>query len=221
MHIDIFSDPVCPWCLIGKRRLERAIALHPLKDLTVSWRPFQLHPQMPREGADRAEFTAAKFGSKERAQAVYDRVTGVGRAEGIDFRFDLIKRSPNTVDAHRLIFRAGHAGKINGVVEGLFSAFFFEGKDIGNLDVLVDIADAAGMGAAEMRAYLQSDEDRAEIVAADEGARQLGIEGVPFYVIDGKYGVSGAQMPEAFVQIFEQVLAEVSAVADSASPLRE
>jgi len=211
MHIDIFSDPVCPWCLIGKRRLEKALASRPIEGLTISWRPFQLHPQMPKEGADRAEFTAAKFGSKERAAAVYERVSGVGQTEGLDFRFDLIKRSPNTVDAHRLIAFAGSNGKINDVVEGLFAAFFFEGRDISDLNVLIDVATAAGMDTDAVRTYLESNQDRDDVIQADEEARRLGIEGVPYFVIDGKYGISGAQAPETFVQTFEQVLAEKTA----------
>ncbi len=214
MHIDIFSDPVCPWCLIGKRRLEKALAAKPIPDLTISWRPFQLHPHMPKEGADRAEFTAAKFGSKERAQGVYERVSGVGKTEDLDFRFDLIKRSPNTVDAHRLIAFAARAGRIDSVVEALFAAFFFEGKDIGDSETLVGVAESAGLDADTVRAYLQGDEDREDVLRADAEARHLGIEGVPFYVIDNKYGISGAQAPETFVQAFEQVLAEKASAAE-------
>jgi len=208
MHIDIFSDPVCPWCLIGKRRLEKALEARPVEGLTVSWRPFQLHPHLPPEGADRGEFTAAKFGSKEKAAAVYARVKGVGAEEGLDLRFDLIKRSPNTVDAHRLIHFATQRGKEDAVVEGLFADFFFHGNDVSDHDVLVATAEAAGLDGEEVRAYLATDADRDVIEASDAQARQMGVEGVPFFVIDGKYAVSGAQPAELFVQAFEQIEAE-------------
>jgi len=210
MHIDIYSDPVCPWCLIGKRRLEKALAEHPVEGVSVEWRPFQLHPHMPKEGADRGEFTAAKFGSAEAAAATYERVRGVGAEEGLDLRFDLIKRSPNTVDAHRLLCYAGREGKQDDVVEGLFADFFFNGNDVSDHDVLVATAEAAGLDGDAVRAYLATDEDRDLIEASDEKARQMGVQGVPFFVIDEKYALSGAQPAELFIQAFEQIEGEAA-----------
>ncbi|MBT6883059.1 MAG: DsbA family oxidoreductase [Rhodospirillaceae bacterium] len=215
MHIDIYSDPVCPWCLIGKRRLEKALETRPVDGLTVKWRPFQLHPHMPAEGADRAEFTAAKFGSAERAAETYERVKVVGADEGLDFRFDKIKRSPNTVDAHRLLHYADKHDKQDAVSEGLFADFFFDGHDVSDLDVLVDTATEAGLDADAVRAYLESDEDRELIQNADEEARALGIQGVPFFVINQKYALSGAQPPEMFVKALADIEAEEMAGADA------
>src|SRR5574338_791589 len=165
IHIDIVSDTVCPWCFIGKRRLEAALRQRAAADtpVTIAWRPYQLNPDMPQDGLDRRDYLEAKFGGPERAKAVYDRVSRVGAAVGIDFRFDRIPRTPNTVASHRLVHRAAHYGRQEEVVEALFRAYFLEGRDVGSLDVLVEVAAAAGLPAAEIRAYLESDED-AELV---------------------------------------------------------
>ena len=210
MHIDIYSDPVCPWCLIGKRRLEKALTALPDTEITIAWRPFQLHPHLPREGADRGEFTAAKFGSAEAATATYERVRGVGAEEGLDLRFDLIKRSPNTVDAHRLLTYAAREGKQDDVVEGLFADFFFNGFDVSDHDVLVATAEKAGLDGDVVRAYLATDEDRDAVEQSDEQARSMGVQGVPFFVIDDKYALSGAQPAEMFIQAFEQIETEAA-----------
>jgi len=194
--------------VIGKRRFERALAMRPQPGLLVRWLPFQLNPAMPATGLERQHYLTAKFGGVERAEKQYDRIRRAGREEGIDFQFDRIVQTPNTVDSHRLIHFAGLRGDQNGIVESLFQAYFLEGRDIGNRNVLVDIADTAGLDATEVARYLQGDEDRNHIVGLDEIARRNGITGVPCFIIEDKYAVSGAQSPEIFHQIFELVRQE-------------
>jgi predicted DsbA family dithiol-disulfide isomerase len=203
MQIKIISDTVCPWCFIGKRRFERALTMRPQEDLHVVWQPFQLNPTMPTEGMERKSYLAAKFGGPERAERQNERLRQTGREEGIEFDFEAIKRTPNTVNSHRLIHFAGLAGRQEPIVEALFRGFFLHGLDLGNLDVLTEIGAANGLHGDNLSRYLHSDSDRAQIQALDEKARQEGITGVPCYVIDGKFAVSGAQSPEIFHQIFE------------------
>jgi len=210
MQIDILSDTICPWCFIGKRRFERALAMRPQPGLAVRWLPFQLNPAMPSAGLDRQQYLAAKFGGVERAEKQYDRIRRAGREEGIDFQFDRISHTPNTIDSHRLIHFAGLRGDQEPVVESLFQAYFLEGRDIGNRNVLVDIADTAGLDAAEVSRYLRGDEDRAHVVGLDEAARRNGITGVPCFIVEDRYAVSGAQSPEIFHQIFDLVRQEAA-----------
>jgi len=202
MEIRIISDTVCPWCFIGKRRFERALAMRPQENLQVVWQPFQLNPTMPAQGMERKSYLSAKFGGPERAERQNARLSQTGRDEGIDFNFEAIKRTPNTVNSHRLVHFAGLAGRQEAIVEALFRAFFFDGRDLGDLDVLTDIGAANGLDRHSLGRYLRSDDDRAHILALDEKARQEGITGVPCFVIDGKFAVSGAQSPEIFHQIF-------------------
>lgn len=208
MRITIFSDTICPWCFIGKRRFERALSMRPQQVVQVSWQPFQLNPSMPKEGMGRRQYLAAKFGGVDRADRQYDRIRQVGREEGIPFRFDLIARTPNTVDSHRLIQLAGRSDRQDAVVEALFAAYFFEGRDIGDMAVLAGIAAACGLDGAEIERYLASDDDRAGVLEFDENARRNGITGVPCFVIEDRYAVSGAQSPEIFHQIFDLVRQE-------------
>lgn len=199
MLIDIISDAICPWCYIGKRRLEKALALAPQPDLKLGWRPFQLNPEMPAEGIDRKEYLRAKFGDPNKS---YAQVVAAGREEGIDFAFDKIRRTPNTILAHRLIRFAARQDKQDAMVETLFRAYFIEGKDIGDLDTLAALAATAGIDAA---AYLRGTEDDETIRAEDAFARQIGVQGVPCFIIERQYAVSGAQPPEAFLEIFELI----------------
>lgn len=203
MQITIISDTVCPWCFIGKRRFERALAMRPQEKLEVVWQPFQLNPTMPTGGMERKSYLAAKFGGPERAERQIERLRQTGREEGIDFDFAAIKRTPNTVNSHRLVHFAGLAGRQEAIVEALFCAFFIDGLDLGILDNLTEIGAANGLNGDELRGYLSGDSDRAHVQALDEKARQAGITGVPCYVVDGKFAVSGAQSPEIFHQIFE------------------
>ena len=203
MRIKIISDTVCPWCFIGKRRFERALTMHPQENLQIVWQPFQLNPTMPPEGIERKSYLTAKFGGPERAERQNERLRQTGMDEGIEFDFSAIKRTPNTIDSHRMIYFSGISGCQEAVVEALFRGFFFDGLDLGNTDVLAEIGAANGLDGSDLSRYLHSDNDRAHIQALDEQARQAGISGVPCYVVDGKFAVSGAQSPEIFHQIFE------------------
>lgn len=207
--IDIVSDTVCPWCYVGKRRLEAALARLPEDlDVLVAWRPFQLNPDLPREGADRRQHLERKFGGKDGAKRVYDAINQAGESVGIPFAFRDIERQPNTVDSHRLIDRAGHLGKQDAVVEALFKAYFLDARDIGDLDTLVEIAAEAGLDPDETRAYLASEEDVERIQDEDATARKMGVSGVPCFILNRKYAVSGAQDPEVFLQAFETLARE-------------
>lgn len=207
--IDIISDTICPWCLIGKRRFERALAQRPDLEVQIDWRPYQLNPEMPRAGLDRKSYLEAKFGGPERAQQVYDRIRDAGVEEGIDFDFQGIPRTPNTIDSHRLIHWAANAGVQDMVVERLFQAYFEHGEDIGDRLVLLDIAEASGMDRGLVADLLEEEAD-AELIRKEDGlAREMGVQGVPCFIIDRKYVVSGAQDPEVFLKAFD--LAEENA----------
>jgi len=211
--VDVVSDVVCPWCYIGKRRLEAAIAqlreANPDLPFEIRWHPFQLNPDLPAEGIDRKGYLEAKFGGAERAKQIYERVTAAGRTVGIAFDFDAIKRQPNTLQAHRLISwaQARREGDPDALVEGLFRANFIEGRFVGSVDELVAIATAAGYDPADARAFLESDALRSEVAQSDVRAREMGIGGVPFFIFDGKTAVSGAQEPAAIVQAIAQARA--------------
>ena len=208
MTVDVISDVVCPWCFIGRRRLGEALSLYaeqqPEARPLVSWHPFQLNPDLPREGIDRRAYLEAKFGGRERAAQIYERVRAAGRTVGIEFAFERIERQPNTRDAHRLISWAQARGSAEDLVESLFRAYFLEGRFIGDRDVLVDIADEAGLPADAARAYLESDEGAATIDAMDRRVRELGVTGVPFFILNGRVAVSGAQEAPTLVAAMAQ-----------------
>ena len=195
--VDVVSDVMCPWCLIGKRRLEKALASVNDVIVTVRWRPFLLDPTIPPEGRDRREYLEAKFGGPERAKAIYANIEAAGRAEGIDFAFDRIERSPKTLDAHRLIRWAGSLeGQVQDrLVEALFAAFFLEGRDVGDHAVLRELAGGVGMDGTIVADLLASDRERAVVEQEIETARQIGVTGVPCFIFDGREGVMGAQDP--------------------------
>jgi predicted DsbA family dithiol-disulfide isomerase len=207
LTIDVVSDVVCPWCFIGKRRLEGALALYaaarPDEALpTVVWRPFQLNPGLPPEGMARADYVARKFGP--RGGAVYDRVSAVGREVGIDFAFDRITRQPNTLAAHSLVELAGAQGRQDAVKEALFRAYFLDGVDLTARENLVAIATAAGLDRATVEAWLDDPQPREAAAAEDARAREFGIEGVPFFIFNGRLGVSGAQPAEVLFDAMKQ-----------------
>jgi len=202
MQIDIVSDTICPWCFIGKRRLEQAVELSGRGDIWVAWRPFQLNPDIPETGMTREDYLRAKFGAGDRPRQIYQAISETGRAEGIDFQFNRIKRTPNTVQSHRLIHWSGKEGVQDQVVESLFHAYFEEGRDIGDVETLIDCAVRAGVDQAKVRKFLESTELKQEVLAADLYARRLNINGVPCFIVNRKYAISGAQPPAAFLEVF-------------------
>jgi len=205
LTIDIISDVICPWCYIGKRRLEKAIAALD-RQVKVRWLPFQLNPSMPKEGTSRRDYRTKKFGSWERSQELDARVVAVGKEEGIQFAFDRIERTPNTLDAHRLIWLADKQGIQDSVVEALFRAYFTEGRDIGSRQALIDGAGEVGLDRHQAEAVLNSDGGMEAIKEADELIRRFGVDGVPFFIVNGKITLSGAQPPGAFLEAFRQAL---------------
>jgi predicted DsbA family dithiol-disulfide isomerase len=208
MLIEIVSDLICPWCLIGKRRLDRALAQRPAIEAEIVWHPFQLNPNMPREGINREVYVAAKFGSRERAAQIYGRVSEAAAKDGIPVAFDKIKRTPSTLDGHRLVRFAARYGLATALTEALFQAYFVEGEDIGDHAVLVAKAGAIGLDGSEVAAYLASDTDVEEIRAADLAARRSGIDGVPRFVFERRYVLSGAHEPAAFLPVFDAITTE-------------
>jgi len=218
IKIDIISDTVCPWCYVGKRRLEKALAERPDMAVEIAWRPFQLNPDMPPEGMDRDDYMDNKFGNRARADSIYRSVGEAGVAEGIDFKFAAMQRVPNTIDSHRLLRWAAGAGAgvQDAVSEILFRRYFIDGADIGDARVLAAAAGEAGMDAAIVGDLLAGDADREAVMGEDEAARRMGISGVPCFIIEGKYAIMGAQQPSAYHAVLERALAE-SAEATSAS----
>jgi len=197
LAIEVVSDVICPWCYVGKRRLEQAATLmkHD-RHLSIRWRPFQLNPTMPKGGLDRRTYRTAKFGSWERSQALDAQVAAAGHEVGITFRHDLMTRTPNTFDAHRLIWLAGQDGKQDEVVEALFRAYFTEGQDIGDPAVLPDVAEEAGLARTRVSAALEHDAGAKEVAEEEVQARRLGIAGVPAVLIGGTPIFSGALKAE-------------------------
>lgn len=213
MQIDVFSDPICPWCFIGKRRLERALAARPSIPTTINWRTFQLNPAMPTAGMDRDAYLTTKFGSATEAERLYRHIGQVGATEGLEFRFDAITVTPNTIDAHRLIRFAGLHECQNTVAEHLFSAYFLRGLDVGDRSILLEIGEDVGLDAELIDRYLSSTEDVEAVRNEDMHARQIGIEGVPCFIVNGRYALSGAQEPEAFFSLFDMVQEEARQAA--------
>ena len=201
MHLDIFSDTICPWCYVGKRRLARALAARPQPKMAIRWRAFQLNPGMPPEGMVRERYIDAKFGSGERAKRIYEAVSAVGASEGIHFNFETIKRTPNTILSHRLLRKASKEGLQDPLLEAMFQAYFVDGRDIGNAQVLTEIGDAVGLEGTA--AYLAGDEGGDEVRAEDSLARRQGINGVPCFIFNYRFLLSGAQEPESFFQLFD------------------
>jgi len=206
--IDVISDTMCPWCYIGKRRLEKALALRPHEAVSIHWRPYQLDPTIPSEGMDRKTYLENKFGGREQAKSVYEPIRQAGEDEAIPFAFDQIDRSPNTVNSHRLIRWARTGGHQDQVVEILFRRFFTEGEDIGDKDVLIEAAGEAGMDTAIVKTLLEGDADREEVEKEVALARQMGVTGVPCFIVDNKYVVVGAQTPEIIAGAIDMAVKE-------------
>ena len=187
LAVDVVSDVICPWCYIGKRRLEKAIAaVDDQHDIQVRWHPFQLNPAMPKEGISRKEYRTRKFGSWERSMELDAKVIAVGETEGIRFAFDKMERTPNTVDAHRLIWLADQRGCQDAVVESLFRAYFSDGRDIGNTETIIDVVAEAGLGRQVVEEMLNSDDAVEAITTGRELSRQHDVNSVPFFIVNGE-----------------------------------
>lgn len=210
LAIDVFSDVVCPWCFIGKRRLEKAVALRPDIPVEVHYRPYFLNPWVPREGMSRVDYLTAKFGSPERYEKIALRVAQAAANEGLTYNIGALARQPNTLDCHRLILWGGRFSKSARVKQRLMEIYFSEGGDLSDRDVLVQAASDCGLDPVEVRALLDSDADVAAVEQAAKSAQEAGIEGVPFYVFGNVLAVSGAQATEYLAGAIERA-ANVSA----------
>jgi predicted DsbA family dithiol-disulfide isomerase len=208
LPIDMISDVVCPWCFIGKRRLEKALALRPNIPIEVHFRPYFLNPWVPREGMSREDYLTTKFGSPERYRAIGGRVSAAAAAEGLIYAPDKITRQPNTLDCHRLILWAGETGNAGRMKQRLMDVYFTEGGDLSDRDVLVEAAAASGLDAAEARGRLASDRDIERVAKEAESAKEAGIDGVPCFVLGGVIAVQGAQTPDHLVQAIDRAAQE-------------
>jgi predicted DsbA family dithiol-disulfide isomerase len=207
IRIDVISDVVCPWCYIGKRNLEAALAMYGAERaaaVSIHWQPFELNPQLPSTGMDRSEYLARKFGGAERAQQIYARVAAAGKAAGLDFAFHKIVRQPNTFDAHRVVAFAERMGRQSEVVEALFNNYFLRGTDLTQHANLVDIASEAGLDSARVTEHLEGEADKAQVRDRERWARELGVDGVPYFLINQRYAVVGAQPPEVILRALSE-----------------
>lgn len=205
MKLDILSDPICPWCFIGKTLLDRALEARPDHPFVIEWHPFQLNPDMPAEGMDRRAYLEAKFGGKEGALEAYKPVLEHAKKAGLEIEFDQIARTPNTIDAHRLIHWAGVENRQNAVAMDLFRAYFQQGRNISDAEVLCDIADSNGIDAALIGKLLASDADRDENRARDAHSRKMGVNSVPTFIVGGRHAVPGAQAPELWTKVIDEI----------------
>jgi predicted DsbA family dithiol-disulfide isomerase len=211
LSVSIVSDVVCPWCYIGKRRFEKALlAVNGEVNPKITWQPFELNPQMPRAGIDRKAYRIAKFGSWAASQAMDARVAEAGAGEGITFNFDAMTKTPNTFDAHRLIWFAAEAGKQSEVVEQLFYGYFVEGSDVGGRKTLLRIAELCGLPAGATRSFLEFDAGTKEVARAARRAQESGISGVPTFIINETHVITGAQSTDVFRAAFAQAVAAES-----------
>ncbi|MBY6134454.1 DsbA family oxidoreductase [Nocardioides marinus] len=205
VKLDILSDPICPWCYIGKTHLDKALADVPDHPFVIEWHPFQLNPDMPREGMDRREYLERKFGGKQGAVKAYAPVVEHAEKAGLSINFEGMTRTPNTLDAHRLIHWAGIEGKQSLIVDALFEAYFVKARDIGDRDVLTELAEEAGLDAAAIRRLLEGDSDVETIQSRDAHSRKMGVTSVPTFIVANQHAVPGAQQPE----LWKQVIADI------------
>jgi predicted DsbA family dithiol-disulfide isomerase len=205
VRIDFVFDTVCPWCYVGKRRFQRALAMRPGVRVDITWRPFLLNPDLPLDGVDRRAYLDRKFGGPARVSRIHSAVTAAGRAEGIDFAFDRIERTPNTLNSHRLVRFATAIGREADVVEALYRAYFCEGRDIGGIEELVAIGAACGLPDVDVADYLYSDADVTAVMNDNARAHRLGVNGVPCLVLDGNYALAGAQEPDILLRLIDIV----------------
>ncbi|MGI9368768.1 MAG: DsbA family oxidoreductase [Ruegeria sp.] len=209
VKLDILSDPICPWCYIGKTHLDKALAAVPDHPFVIEWHPFQLNPEMPDDGMDRRDYLEQKFGGKEGAVRAYAPIVEHAENAGLSINFEGMKRTPNTLDAHRLIHWAGIEEKQEQVVNALFDAYFVQTRDIGDHEVLADIADSVGMDAAVVQKLLKSDADREDIRNRDSHSRQMGVNSVPTYIVANQHAVPGAQPPELWQKVIGEIMSQI------------
>ncbi|MEN8950728.1 DsbA family oxidoreductase [Planktotalea arctica] len=209
VKLDIISDPICPWCYIGKTLLDRALEAEPEHPFEIEWHPFQLNPDMPLEGMDRRAYLEGKFGGKAQAVKVYGQIDEHARSVGLELDLGAIQRTPNTLNTHRLIHWAGIEQRQSMVVSALFRAYFKEGRDIGNSEVLADIADTCGMDAALVQRLLATDEDLEGIREKDASFRKMGVNSVPTFIVAGQHAVPGAQPVEVWRSIITDIKAQL------------
>lgn len=205
IRLDILSDPICPWCYLGKTRLDRALAARPGLGFDIRWHPFQLNPDMPPEGMDRRTYLERKFGSQEAAVKAYAEVARQAEADGISIDFAAMTRTPNTLDAHRLIHWAAVEGVQDAIVQALFQAYFGEGRDIGDHEVLADIADGCGIDAALVLRLLRKDVDKDEIRAREAAFREMGVTAVPTFIVAGQHAVPGCQPSDLWLRVIDEI----------------
>ena len=211
VKLDIMSDPICPWCYIGKTHLDKALAAIPDHPFVIEWHPFQLNPDMPDAGMDRREYLERKFGGKDGAVRAYAPVVEHAENAGLKIDFEGMKRTPNTLDAHRLIHWAGIEDKQTEAVDALFDAYFVQARDIGDHEVLGDIADGIGMDAAVVQKLLKSDADREDIRNRDSHSRQMGVNSVPTFIVANQHAVPGAQPPEMWTKVIGEIMSQLEA----------
>jgi predicted DsbA family dithiol-disulfide isomerase len=210
LGIDVVHDLVCPWCFLGVRRLRRTLRSRPDLLFELTWRPFLLNPDMPRAGMSRGDYVVRKFGGEDRARRLYTSIAEIGRTEGVLFRFERIRRTPSSVDAHRLVRWAGRYGRAGEMVEALFSAHFTDGHDIGDVAVLIAVAAACGLEPGTARRFLVGDEDVDLVHAENLRAHRLGINGVPCFVIAGRHSIAVAQEPEVIERLLDVAAVEAA-----------
>ncbi len=213
MRIDIISDTICPWCFVGKKRLEAALAKQPHLKPEIVWHPFQLNPDMPREGKDRKQHNKERFGAETLPPNMLDGIKAAAKSVDLEMQFGAQSRVPNTLNSHRVVHWAGQISPEvqDLVMTSLFRRYFQEGADVGDVEVLATAAADGGMDAADVKRRLATDEDEDLIKAADEYVRSLGISGVPTFIVDSKYALQGAQEPDTFLQLFARIAAEEAA----------
>jgi predicted DsbA family dithiol-disulfide isomerase len=210
MRIDVYADIVCPWCYIGERRLESALAQRPELEVEFHWRPFQLRPEMPPQGEPWERLITEKFGGPERARAMFAHVSAAGAPDGVEFAWDRIASAPNTRDAHRLVLLAAEQGRERAMAESLFRGYFAEGALLNDPETLVGLAVRAGVDAGAARELLRGERNVEEVADSQKEAQRLGVTGVPMVVLDGRYAVSGAQPVEVFVRALDTAAAGVA-----------
>ncbi len=209
ISLDILSDPICPWCYIGKANLDAALAAVPDHPFVIQWHPFQLNPDMPVAGMDRRDYLETKFGGKNAAARAYAPVLERAEAAGLTLNLEAIRRTPNTLDAHRLIHWAGIEHKQLPAVDAVFKAYFVDGRDIGDAETLADIADHIGLDASVVLRLLATDADREDIIKRDRNSREMGVNSVPTFIVAGKHAVPGAQPPELWQKVIGELMEQL------------